>query len=135
MSQYFNSYFTLILFLQLSALLIMIDHHYDMLCFYCFRPSQLVSVTFLSKDDQMILKHRYGLQDNGPHDATICLYHRKINLDCYSSLQKNCSNPYGLHARPIKKSVHHLSVPSRSHWKDICKGWNESVPAVQETYV
>ncbi|XP_060777393.1 uncharacterized protein LOC132886578 [Neoarius graeffei] len=81
-----------------------------MLCFYCFRPRQLVSITSLSKDDQMLLKHRCSLQDDVPPDATICLYHKKINLDCYSSLQKNCSNPYGLHARPMKKNLRIISL-------------------------
>ena len=45
-----------------------------------------------------------------PNEAVICLHHKKVFLDLYSSLQKKCCNPYEVHEDASRKGLRTVAL-------------------------
>ena len=71
----------------------------------------MVNIEELSAEDQCLLKNRCEI-DTFEATSTICLHHKKIYLDLYSSLQKKCCNPFDLHTTTtsVKGGLRTLSI-------------------------
>lgn len=69
-----------------------------------YRPKQLLKIQQLSAEEQDLLLHRCELDSISEEDV-ICLHHKKVFLDLYSSLQKKCCNPFNLHQDVKRKGL------------------------------
>lgn len=75
----------------------------------------------LPTEEQDLLKHRCNLEDL-PESFSICLHHKCLLIDLYSTRLKQCCNPYGAHKVPGRKSLRIISIKQANEINGIIGG-------------
>uniref|UniRef100_H3AKY4 ARF like GTPase 14 effector protein n=2 Tax=Latimeria chalumnae TaxID=7897 RepID=H3AKY4_LATCH len=63
----------------------------------------------ISSADMLLLQLRTGIMTLSK-DNTICLHHEKTYIEQYEGMQKACCDPFNIHRKLVKKSLHVIDI-------------------------